>query len=203
MNQKTSTALSFLFHPLILPCVIIGILTEIDPVLSLLLPVKMKFMMVGMVFITTILIPLILIFLTFRLNLIGSIYMKTREERILPLLIIAFSYYLTYALLKRLQLPSIFYMYMLGATATIIILIILNFFRKISLHMAGMGGFTGLMAGLAFHYTFNTSWLLVAGILLSGVLGTARLKLNAHLPSDLYIGWLAGAVLMFFTGFLL
>ncbi len=202
MNERTARFLSFLFHPLILPCVTLGVMIANDPVVRLLLSPKLMLMILGMAFITTILVPLLLIFLVYRLGVIRSFYMRSREERGIPLLVIAVFYYLTYYLLKGLHLPQIFHMFMLGATFLMILLIIFNFFLKTSLHMAGLGSFTGLMTGMALHYEMNTSAFILAGILLSGIVGTARLKLDAHRPPDLYIGWLAGAAVMFLIGWL-
>jgi hypothetical protein len=202
MTERTARFLSFLFHPLILPCLALAVMMVNDPVVMILLPVKMKLLIFAMVIITTILVPLLLVFMTWRLGVIQSFYMRSREERAIPMLLIAVFYYLAYYLLKGIHLPQIFHMYMLGATLMMIILIVLNFFRKVSLHMAGLGAFTGLMAGMAFQYGVNTSWLILSGILLSGLVGSARLKLNAHQPSDLLTGWLTGASILFLTGFL-
>lgn len=202
MNERTATFLSFLFHPLLMPCVVLAIMLNIDPVTSLALPLKMKGITIGMAFITTVLIPLSMVFLIYRLGVIRSIYMRIREERAVPLLMIAVFYYLTYHLLRGLHLPGIIHMYMLGATLLMILLIIVNFFMKVSLHMAGLGAFTGLLTGMSFHYGSNTSWWILGGILLSGIVGTARMKLNAHQPSDLYTGWLMGALIMFLIGYL-
>lgn len=203
MNEKTATILSFLFHPLILPCATLAVMMGMDPVVSALLTPGLKLMILGMVFITTILVPLLVIFLLYRFGLIGSFYMKEREERGIPLLMVAGSYYLTYYLLKGLHLPQIFHLFMLGATGMIILLILFHFYRKVSLHMAGMGAFTGLIAGMALQNPFHAFWFISAGLFLSGLIGTARLKLNAHQPSDICIGWLTGAAVMFCTGFFL
>lgn len=202
MNNKAAIFLSFMFHPLIMPFLAMGLMISTDPVVSLLLTLKMKGMILLMIFITTILVPLLLIYMVFRLGVIRSFHMRSREERAIPLLVIAVFYYLTYYLLKGFHLPQLFHMYMLGATFMIIGLITVNFFRKVSLHMAGLGALTGLVTGIGIHYELNTSWFILAGILLSGAVGTARLKLNAHQPSDLYTGWLAGATVMFLTAFL-
>lgn len=202
MNAKTASFLSVMFHPLVMPLAAMGLMIGTDPVVSFVLTLKMKGMILTMVLITTVLVPLLLIYMVYRLGVIRSFYMRTREERAIPLLVIAVFYYLAYYLLKGLHLPQTFHMYMLGATLMIILLILFNFFRKVSLHMAGFGALTGLMTGIAFQHERNTSWVILSLIILSGVVGTARLKLDAHQPSDLYLGWLAGAVLMFFTGFL-
>ncbi len=202
MNEKTARFLSFVFHPVFLPLAAMALMIHTDPVVSLVLTPRMKAILLGTVLVTTVLVPLALIFLTYRVGLIGSVYMRTREERSIPLLVSAVFYYLTYYVLKGLALPSLFHMYMLGATLMIILLIAFNFFRKPSLHMAGLGGITGLLAGMSLQYETDTAWFVLAGILVSGLAGTARMKLNAHQPSDLYTGWLTGAIVMFLTGFL-
>lgn len=203
MNRKTATLLSFVFHPLLMPCITLAVMMGTDPVVSQLLPVRMKLIILGLAFITTVLAPMSVIFLIRRVGLIASVYMKTREERGIPLLVIALFYYLTYYLLKGLHLPQIYALFFLSATLMIILLIAFNFFRKLSLHMAGLGAFTGLLTGMAIQYGLNVTGFVMAAILISGMIGTARLKLDAHRPSDLYIGWLAGAVVMVLTGLLL
>ena len=202
MNRKTSLILSVLFHPVLMPVIAMGLMIFGDPIVHAMLSPKMTAIMLSMVFLLTVLGPLVMVYLIYRLGLIRSFYMRSRDERAIPLLVIALFYYLTYYLLKGMYLPQLFHMYMLGATLMIIILIVFNFFRMVSLHMAGIGALTGLMTGIALHYERNTAWVVLACILLSGIIGTARLKQDAHQPSDLYIGWLTGAIVMFFTAFL-
>jgi membrane-associated phospholipid phosphatase len=42
--------------------------------------------------------------------------------------------------------------------------------------------------------------LLVASLLLSGLVGVARLQLNAHTPAQVYSGFLFGFTVVFLTG---
>ena len=144
MGKKTSLFLSFLFHPLLMPVYAMLILLLFQGISFGLIPLKLKLMLLGLVFISSVLIPLGLIYLLYKLGLISSLYMNTREERLFPLLVIAIFYYVTYYLLKGIPISLIYHMYMLGGTLLTIVLLAINFFRKISLHAAGMGALTGL-----------------------------------------------------------
>jgi hypothetical protein len=201
MNNKTSQFISWVFHPLLMPFYAMWLLLLFQGISIEMIPLKLKLMLTGMVFISASLIPLGLIFVLYKLGLINSMYMNTREERLFPLLVIAIFYYLTYYLLKGIPIPLIFHMYMLGATFLIIVLMAVNFFRKVSLHAAGMGAVTGLVAGTAFHDGANLAPVMIVCLLISGLVASARIKLNAHQPADVYLGWLTGAVIMFLTGY--
>ena len=71
-----------------------------------------------------------------------------------------------------------------------------NFYRKISLHMIGIGGFTGLFLGLSLNFGINLNTEMIAGILLAGIIGFARLKSNSHQPAEIYTGFLMGVLVM-------
>jgi membrane-associated phospholipid phosphatase len=86
---------------------------------------------------------------------------------------------------------------MLGSTFLAILALIISFYRKISLHMIGIGGILGLLLGLSLNLGLDLTWLLVVSIILSGVLGFARIQSTAHKPSDIYSGFLVGAGIMF------
>jgi len=145
---------------------------------------------------------LLFIFLLYKKKIVHSIFLESREERIYPILIIAIFYYLTYYLMKGIRTSPVFSYYMLGATLLTILALIITFYSKISLHMLGMGGMSGLILGLVFNLSLNSEYLL-AVIFVSGITGFARLKLNSHKPSEIYSGFLVGAVIMFFLFFLI
>lgn len=201
MNRNTSLIISYTLHPLFMPSLVLFIMLAFNISLSMLLPWNMKLMLTLMSVVITMIIPFLIILLMHKLGLISSLYMDIREERAFPLLVMAVFYYLSYYLIKGIHLPMIYSMYMLGASALIIILMVWNFFMKISLHTAGMGAVTGFLAGLVIHYAVDLIPLVIIALLLSGILGAARLKLNTHQPSEIYLGWLAGAAVMFFIAF--
>jgi hypothetical protein len=197
MEERFAKLLTIIFHPLFIPFYMLMILLNVNVLFAILMPVKAKLILSGLVFLTTIFLPLLIVFLLYRLKLIKSFYLESREERIYPLLTLAIFYYLTYYILKSFPISFIFSYYMLGSTFLTILALIISFYRKISLHMIGIGGMLGLLLGLSIDLGLDMTWFIVAAIILGGFLGFARIQSNSHKPSDIYSGFLVGAGVMF------
>jgi len=203
IDSKTARVISYIFHPLLLPLYVLLLLMNLNVFLSRSYPFSYKLALAGVVFLTTILVPLFLTWMLQRMKIISSVFMNEKEERIYPLLSISVFYYLTYYLLKGIHVSSIFSFYMLGATLLAILSLAATFYRKISLHMTGIGSFTGLFLGLSLNFGINLYPEIFSGILLAGVIGFARLKSNSHQPSEIYSGFLMGVVVMTILMYLL
>lgn len=197
MEDRFARLLTIVFHPLFVPFYMLMLLLNVNTFFAMLIPVKAKLVLTAMVFLTTILLPLFIVFLLYRMKVVKSFYLKSREERIYPLLATAVFYYLTYFLLKRFSISFIFSYYMLGSTFLTILAMIISFYRKISLHMIGIGGMVGLLMGLSLSLNLDLTWFVVAAILLGGFIGFARIQSNSHKPSEIYSGFLVGAGVMF------
>ena len=86
---------------------------------------------------------------------------------------------------------------MLATLMAIYVALIITFFWKISMHMIGIGGLAGAMMALSFRFGLDL-WLLFSVIILaSGLLGVARLQLKAHSPSQVYVGFVLGFLIVF------
>ena len=116
MEERIARFFTYLLHPLFVPFYILMILLNANSSFALTITLKAKLIISGLVILATILIPLLIIFLLFRLKLVKSFRMESREERIYPLLVISIFYYLTYYLLKSFTISFIFSYYMLGST---------------------------------------------------------------------------------------
>jgi hypothetical protein len=197
MEERIARLLSIIFHPLFIPFYMLVILLNVNVFFAMMIPVKIKLILSGLVFLMTIIFPLLFVFLLYKLKLVKSFYLESREERIYPLLILAIFYYFTYYILKSFPISFIFSYYMLGSTFLTILALIISFYRKISLHMIGIGGMLGLLMGLSMNLGLNMTWFVIAAIILGGFLGFARIQSNSHKPSDIYAGFLVGASVMF------
>ena len=62
--------------------------------------------------------------------------------------------------------------------------------------MAGIGGLTGLIFALSFHLEINFLVPIISVVLISGILGTSRLLIGAHKPSQIYSGYFLGLFIM-------
>lgn len=196
MAERISRGISVIFHPILMPVYILLLLLNDSLFITLLIPFKSKMILTGIVFLTTIALPLLSVWVFYRLRLISSILLKSREERIYPLLIVAIFYYMTYYLLKSFPVSFLFSYYMLGSALLVICGLIISFWMKISLHMLGIGGFLGVFLGLSLKLSLDFTGLIFPLILLSGIIGSARLNENSHKPSEIYTGFLAGVTVM-------
>ena len=68
-------------------------------------------------------------------------------------------------------------------------------FRKISIHMLGIGGVIGAIIGISQRFQFDHSLLLIVLFLFAGLIGYSRLKTKSHNFQQIYIGFIIGLVI--------
>jgi membrane-associated phospholipid phosphatase len=157
------------------------------------------------IFFCSALLPIVGALLMRALGFAQSIQMDTTQERIGPYILTGVFYlWMAQNLLKNGQVPRLYVSFVIGATLALFVCFFINIFTKISAHAAGMGGFVVMLLMMALAWSgvsstisigyFSINWiiLLIAGILLAGAVGTSRLVLGAHTPTDLYRGYLVG-----------
>jgi membrane-associated phospholipid phosphatase len=157
----------------------------------------------------TVMFPLLGISLMRMQGLISSFQMKTKKERIGPLIVIAIFYLWLYVNIRKNTLvPDVITFFVLGAVISVFLGLFINSFSKISLHCMGAGGF---MTGFLYVYqtfvfpTFDVyipQWdivlrisndlMLLLTLIIAGLVGTARLLLNAHQKDEIYGGYVVG-----------
>ncbi|MDD5571701.1 MAG: hypothetical protein PHD97_11190 [Bacteroidales bacterium] len=196
MEFRVAKVISYLFHPLLMPTVCLFLALYINSYISFTLKPEGKSIIILMVFILTFLLPSVIILFLIKRGVVKNIEMDNLQDRILPYLITAVFYYTSYRILKNFNLPYIIRNIFLGATMSVIIALLINIKWKISAHMVGIGGLTGFIIVLSQHTGINLNLYLIISVLLSGLIGFSRLKLNAHNPSQVYTGFLAGLSVM-------
>lgn len=82
--------------------------------------------------------------------------------------------------------------FLLGSCVSVVLTLIINLFWKVSAHAIGIAGVVGAVIGLSLRIHYNLSPLIIMLISLFGLVGFARLKLLAHTPSQVYVGFLVG-----------
>jgi len=142
--------------------------------------------------ITTFVFPLMNVFLLLKLKLISSLEMETKEERRIPYLAAAIFYFAESYFLFNADVPAPVKAMMFGATLLVVLVFVINFFWKISAHMVGAGGLAGMMIALSSRMQINVLYMIMALILISGVVGWARLRISTHTQSQVYAGFLLG-----------
>jgi hypothetical protein len=196
MKKSFAAVVSYILHPLLVPTFIIILLLNMNVFLAFMIPFAIKLWIIGMFFTVTFAMPAIMIYLMHRKGIIASMQMELRKERFYPLLLTTIFWGLAYSLISRSGLPQVYYQYLLGGIIALIVAMIVNYFWKISLHMLGMGGITGVFLGFSMKIGTAIFPLLAILIFLSGLVGYARLKENSHNPPQIYVGYIVGVILM-------
>ncbi len=200
--------ISVVFHPLLMLTYMIILLLLINPYLFGVNHIANSSILVLRIFIMTFLLPGFAVLMMKQLGLIESLQMQDKQERIGPLIITGMFYiWVFYNFYKSPVLPQAYTIFMLGATIGLFIAFLINIFEKVSLHGVGIGGLLGMViiTMLLYSYpnfsvlgmTISMNTLLIITILLCGIVGTARLILNAHDPSQVYKGFIIGVSTQF------
>ncbi|MGD0710043.1 MAG: hypothetical protein ABR968_02595 [Bacteroidales bacterium] len=197
MENRIAKIISYIFHPVFMPAYSLLLLFNLKSFFNFELEFKSKLILLGFVLITTVVFPLLIVLLMKRQGFIQSYQMETRQERRFPYLITAIFYFLAYNMFRQMHLPDMYIFSMMGAAALLVIVIIVNLWWKISTHMVGMGGVFGLITGLSLKLGIDMTFIIAAIMLVSGIVGYARLRSGSHKPAEIYTGFLTGAVVMF------
>jgi hypothetical protein len=183
---------SAILHPLIIPTLGVIILFNLDSYIAFATSVQAKRFILLTVFINTAIAPVLAIFFLKKTALIDDVLLFERKDRIIPLLLSAMFFMLTYFLFRRLPLPSLVYFYIIGATLLILTCMFITIRWKISVHMTSWGGLTGFLLVSSFALRVDILMLILISILLAGALGSSRIILKAHTPAQVYAGYLLG-----------
>ena len=192
MNPRLARFLSVLLHPVWMPAYALFVIFRLNSFLAVTVSPQLQWAIYAVVVLDTIVIPLFITYILFNKGWVRSLDMEDREERFVPYLTNALCLLLSYYMLKRLQAPNLICLMMLGAVAAVMLAVIINLRWKISIHMIGVGGLTGIFFGLSTFLLADLHTPIVISILVAGVLGTARLSLAAHQPAQIYTGFVVG-----------
>ena len=189
--MKLTQFISIILHPMFMPLLVLHLTLLVLPSLTLTLSHNLL-LIYGILIFSTMVLPLVSIFWLMRKGQVSSLEMSNHKERPLPLfktvVWMSFGYYL---LKNLLFYTPILKAELLGAILIILLAAIISKFWKISLHLLGIGGVVGVFIALQIiHGDFL--YLLLLFILLSGLLGVARIKQKAHNYAQVYAGFLIG-----------
>ena len=187
--------LSYCLHPLLMPFYAVFIIMQLNSYISYSISPQVQKIIISLVFITTCALPVVTALILLQKGYIKSLEMETLNERKIPFLTTALFYFMCYYLLHQLPVPRILGLMVMGAAMTIVAAWLLSFKWKVSIHMIGIGGFTGMLLGLSQVLNAGGTEIILTSILISGFLGSARLLLKAHTSQEVYAGYAMGYTL--------
>jgi hypothetical protein len=185
--------ISVVFHPLLIP--LYGILIILSaPTLFDFIPFEIKKLLLLIVLINNVLLPFSLMaYLRYR-KLITSVVIDNREERVLPLIMTTFFYFVTVYIFIKYRIPVFIKMFVLTAAIISLVVMIINLWFMISIHAAGAGALLAMVLVLSFRMQTPLTWFLVPVVLISGAVLSSRLLLNSHKPGEAWYGFFLGFV---------
>ena len=192
--------ISYFFHPINFP--IVGTILYF-----LLIPEYIfkpqEHIIITIILIGTYLFPLFLLILLKYFKMIDSYHMVSIEERKFPtLLFISISFILGNWLYKStiVDLLSLFYF---GYGLVLIFSYLMLYYKlKISLHTAAIGGLIGFLFYFSYYYKLNLIIILSLLFLISGLIASSRLRLQAHNSSEVLLGFILGISSQFIVYFI-
>jgi hypothetical protein len=187
MVTKLAKIISVIFHPVLIPTLGFFLLFHSDFYFSMITGEVKRFVLL-VVFFSTGILPMISVAIL-ALNPKFDISMEKSRDRIIPLLSSAVFYYMGFVLLGRMKAFPIFKLFLVASVLVIIALLLISIKWKISNHMAAVGGMTGTIFALSFRSGVNPVYAILTVVLLSGLIGTARLVLNKHSIGELIAGY--------------
>ncbi len=191
-NRTFATIISYLFHPIWIPGLTTFYLIQlfsnqmIDEVNDLLMMITLLF---------TLALPLFSSILLKTTGVISSLKMPTASERRIPLFL-SFSFFLimTHLFNAIHIIPFDFTLIAFGASLSVLVALLALPFSKISIHTLSIGSVWGAIFSISQSYQADLFYVLLLLSLLAGIIGHARISLNAHSHKQVYLGFLVGVL---------
>jgi len=190
MVKNIATLITVIFHPVLIPTFGFLLLFNSDFYFSMLTWEVKRYVLLIVLFSTGILPMLSVAILA--INPKFNINMDKSRDRIMPLLFSSVFYYIGFILLGRMKAYPIFKLFLVASVLVIIVLLVISFRWKISNHMAALGGLTGTIFALSFRSGVNPVYIILLVVLVSGIVGTARMILSKHSIGQLIAGYVLG-----------
>ena len=207
-----SHLISVLIHPVFIVVYSFLIYFEIDSFYNKMLFIaapKIYWLLLVFILMMAVCFPLLTMFIMFKNKIISSYSINERKERIPILFFVIIYYSMTYYIFRHwnetlLNLLEPYVYFLFAGILLLIIVFIITFWWKISLHSASISGLCGgIMAETLVISELNniTTIMIINTVLLMliGIVSFSRLYLKAHTFSQVITGIVLGFGIMFMT----
>ena len=184
--------ISYVFHPLLFSFLGSFLYLYLSPKHIL---KEQEYIILLIVFVSTYIIPILLLAILKRFNMISDYHLRNIEERKFPVLFFIMLSFLLGRAMVSTQIADLLAFSFFGvAFALSFTYLLFNIKIKTSLHTLGIGGIIGFVMVMSYEYRLNFNSLLAGLFILAGLIGVSRLALSAHRPKEIYIGFVLGLI---------
>ncbi len=196
--------ISYCFHPIFIPLFVAYFLIYIHPYAFTGFSSSEKAQTILIVILNLILYPLLSVVLLKAVGFIDSLFLRTQKDRIIPYIASGIFFFWTYTVFKQQPAyPLLLTSYVLGIFFASSGALLANIYFKVSMHAIGMGGWLGFFLLLFQFNSMQMTWPLCLVLLITGIVCSSRLFLNAHNSKDIYMGILIGILTQFLSYYIL
>lgn len=213
--KLTSNIISWVFMPLLMPIyallLVMFIPSDIDFIQNgecmYAMDFQFKKAFLYMYLIFCVLAPGVSFLILKRRGIIASIEMEERTERFIPIAVmlvycLVLFFYINYLInTNHLIVPKFLTTLPLSGAAVTAVFILVNRWRKISIHAASAGILVGFVLAYILQQVQYELWVFTLSLLITGIVMSARLYLQKHTFSEVIIGWLIGSFITFGINF--
>lgn len=192
--KKLANFFSYLGHPIFMPllaCMIIGYYAKEAGIISYSYPLSSIYLFLA---VNTIMLPLISVVIMKRYGMISDLNIDDRKERVLPYMLFTAYLMMTLFLLKRLNFDAVFGPPFVGVIVAMLILLVLNYWTKVSAHSIGISGVIGTYLGIGAVYQEFSYKIFILLITLAVAITTSRIILGKHTPLQIFLGMIIGVL---------
>ncbi len=210
MNTLLAKVFSAVFHPLLMPTILLGLLFLLAPasVGVGMFPISARLSVLSLIFINTFLVPALLIYYFYRMGFVKDLQLTALPDRRLPyfttVAVYAFASYFFGSKLGAISevAPQIGLL-LRSITCSILLVAVVSLRWQISAHAVGISGVIGAVLGIMIKFNEDTLLYPLAGLfVLGGYVLASRLHLNAHTPAQTNAGFGLGFLVSLATVFL-
>jgi hypothetical protein len=191
MEKRIASFISYISHPLLMPMIGLLIISNSGTYAADLDQRFTSYIYLS-VFLLTFMIPVAMMLLFYFTRLTKSLQFSERRERLFPLYVTLFFYIATYILIRKLPVSQVYQRFIFSACLSVLFVLAISYFWKISAHLVGWGGVVGLIVVLSFRFDTDLMLFLIIAIVAAGVTAFARLRLDEHKPEQVYSGFMVG-----------
>jgi hypothetical protein len=196
MLKRIAQFFSYIFHPVFIPFVICLLMMVLCPTLFAKIDAKTLGLWKIQIGLNTILYPLLISFLLWRLGFAKDMYMRTNQERLGPLLGSILFYFWNYYVFHKDQndAPMLMKSFLLGTFLSVSILFLTTIFTKMSMHTTAIAGACAALFLLAWQSPCNNYLPFGISAAALAIVVWSRLFLKEHTLAEIVSGIAIGVV---------
>jgi hypothetical protein len=184
---------SILFHPMLLCAYTFAFLIYLHPAAFEGVDPHTRNLRMLSIILFTVFFPAITLFIAWRLKLIRSISLESRQDRLVGFIVTMFFYFWASYVFRNLpDTPPVAAHFILGTFLAVCGAWMCTIFYKVSLHAVAVGGLLSFAILFGRQDPYASGVYLAIPVLIAGLVCTSRLILGAHSRFELVTGFFVG-----------